>query len=166
MNFLVILRGPPASGKTTIAKKLCDKLSAYYISGDKILHEYGFDKINSEGLIGPENFLKANRIIAPEAIRNLDEGKIVVFDGNFYSRNEFTDLIGRIHYEYYVFTIKKSLSECIERDKKREHVVGAEKIKRIYNNLERDDYGTVIGTEKKSAVECAEEIISFLPSEK
>ena len=47
MSYYVIIRGPAASGKSTIAKKLAKELNAYYIHFDSVLARHKLDIIKT-----------------------------------------------------------------------------------------------------------------------
>jgi len=164
MNFFVIIRGPAGIGKTAIAKELAGRLSAHYMSVDLVLAENGLDLIKN-GIIKEENFLKSNEIIIPEVIRNLDAGKSVVLDGNFYHRFQIEDLIAKVHYECFVFTLKATLKNCIKRDNKRKEPLGEDNIRNMYELAARFSFGTFIETNGKTESEIVDEIMSLLPGE-
>ena len=82
MAYYIIIRGPLGIGKTTIADKLARELNGIHISIDKTLRENGLNKIEGDS-IPMKNFIKANEIILNIAKKDLREGKIIIFDGNF-----------------------------------------------------------------------------------
>lgn len=81
MSYSIIIRGPLGCGKTTIAKKLAEKINAHYFSIDQILQEHGLDKVDDPDAetIPAKNFIKANEIILPIALRELEQGRVVIF---------------------------------------------------------------------------------------
>jgi len=50
MSYYIIIRGPLAVGKSTIAKKLAEILKADYVPFDDLLHEYGLDRFGRGGM--------------------------------------------------------------------------------------------------------------------
>ena len=106
MSYCIIIRGPLGCGKSTIAKKLSKILKAKYFAVDKILDNHDLTKEQEAGFISQKSFIKANEIIARKAKLSLDNGKPVVFDGNFYWKSQIEDLISRLDFPHYVFTLK------------------------------------------------------------
>ena len=156
MNYIII-RGPLGIGKTTIAKKLAEKLKAEYISIDEILHENDLDKIEGE-CIPLNNFIKANEIALPQ----IEKGKTYIIDGNFYHKEQLEHLLKNLPGKHYVFTLKAPVEACIERDAQREKTYGEEAARAVHCLVLRFDYGIIIDTESKSAEEVTEELISAI----
>lgn len=162
MSYYIIIRGPLGCGKSTVAKKLAEKLKAEYFEVDRILDENNLIEDKEDGYISQKSFTKANEIIAPKAKNFLDKDKIVVFDGNFYRRSQIDDLIKRLNFPHYVFTLKVPLEICIERDKDREKTHGEDAVRAVYKKSTEFDYGTIIDI-TKPLDEAISEIISYLP---
>ena len=157
-----MIRGPLGVGKSTIAKKLTKILHAEYISIDSILDKYGLAKVDSD--YTPKDFIKANGCILPEAKNKLKQGKIVIFDGNFYFREQIEHLVKKLkNYKFYIFTLKAPLKVCIERDRKRKLSYGKEATEAIHNLVSRFNYGTLIDTSGKNIDQTIKEILSYLP---
>lgn len=112
MVFYIIIRGPLGCGKSTIAKRLARRLSATYISVDKILDVHHLTTQREAGYISQQSFLTANEIAITSAKKSLRTGKVVIFDGNFYWPSQLQDLIAKLDYPHYVFT---SLCSTISR---------------------------------------------------
>jgi len=162
-TYFIIIRGPAAVGKTTIAKILAEKLNANIIDIDKLLEKYGLDMVDpKQGQIDEKSLLKINEIVIPEAIKKLKQGKIIIFDGNFYSKNQLEHLINKIKFKSFVFTLKANVEECIERDKTRK-VLGEKNIRDVHKLVSKFDYGIIIDTNNKSTEKIVNEIISYLP---
>ena len=162
MNYYVIIRGPLGSGKSTLAERIAKKLKAEYVTFDRILDEHDLTKEKEAGYISQKSFKKANEIIAPKAKKLLDKGVPVVFDGNFYWRSQVDDLIARLDFPHYVFTLKAPLEVCIERDRTRKKTHGKDAARAVYKKVTEFDYGTVIDV-TKSLGKCVKEILSYLP---
>jgi len=160
MVYFIIIRGPLGIGKSTIAKKLSKILKAKYISLDRVLDKHDLDK--EEGYISQKNFLKANEISIPKAKKILNKGKIVVFDGNFYWKSQIKDLIEKLKYPNFIFTLKAPLSVCIERDSKRKKKLGMAAAKAVYKKSIKVKHGKIIDTENKTSSEVVKEIIYYL----
>jgi len=163
MAYFILIRGSLGIGKSTIAKKLSKVLNAEYFAVDRILDEYDLTKEWEEGYISQKSFLKANEIIASKAKKFLDKGKPVIFDGNFYWKSQIDDLIKKLNYPKYVFTLKAPLGVCIERDSKRKKVHGKDAAEAVYKKSTEFDYGVIIDISKKSVDQAVKEILSYLP---
>ncbi len=160
MTYYIIIRGPLAIGKTTIALELAKKLKAEYISMDKLLKELNLDNIDEkQGCISAKNFIKADEFILPKITEDLNNGKIMIIDGCFYHKEQINHLINNLNYKHYIFTLKASLETCIDRDKGRKKPHGAGAATAVHNLVNRFDYGIVIDTEDKDINKTVEEII-------
>ena len=162
MTFYVIIRGPLGCGKSTISKNLAMKLNAKYFSVDGVLEEYKLTKDKEDGYVSQKSFKKVNEIVASEAEQKLDAGTMVVFDGNFYWKSQIDDLISRLDYPHYVFTLKAPLNLCITRDKERIHTHGEGAAEAVYKKSTGFEYGTIIDV-TKPLQECIDEIMTYLP---
>ena len=101
MEYYIIIRGPLGCGKSTISKALAKRLKAEHFAVDRILDEFNLTKDKEKGYISQKSFFKANEIIAERAKKILDDGRSVVFDGNFYWKSQIDDLISRLDYTHY-----------------------------------------------------------------
>jgi tRNA uridine 5-carbamoylmethylation protein Kti12 len=158
----IIIRGPLGVGKSTIARELAKKLKGEYFEVDDILERNNLDKGEKDGYIFQKNFKKANEIIVPKAKRALNIGKSVIFDGNFYWKSQIKDLINRLNFPSYTFTLKLPLKRCIERDKNRAKPLGKDAVKAIYKKVISFDYGIDININKKTEKEVIKEILTRL----
>src|SRR3989338_2143400 len=132
MSFYIIIRGPLGCGKTTVSKKLSDILRAKHFIIDKTLYQHNLGNEWEEGYISQKSFIKANELIAPQAKSLLEKGTPVIFDGNFYWKRQMNDLIKRLKFPHYIFTLKSSLDICIERDNERKKPHGKEATEAVY----------------------------------
>ena len=162
MKYYIIIRGPLGCGKSTISEKLAKKLNAKHIVYDRILDKYNLTGDKEEGMISRKSFLKANKIAVIEAKKILDRDKPVIFDGNFYWREQINNLIKNLKYKYYVFTLKADLKVCIGRDSKRSKVYGKYAAEAVYNAVAKFEYGMIIDNNSKTVNEVVREIISYL----
>jgi len=163
MSYYIIIRGPLGCGKSTIAKKLAQKLDAEYMGVDEVLEERGLDKVPPDApCIPSENFIKANEIIIPSAREKLSGGKVVIFDACWYHKEAIEHLINNLQFPYYVFTIKASLEVCIKRDAGRAKTHGEDAARAVYGLVSRLDYGTNIDA-SDSLDKTIDEILSYLP---
>lgn len=160
-QILIILRGAPASGKTTIGKNLRDfRNKIIWLKVDN------FKPFFSEDL---EETLPAVNETALATLKYLlDQGNSVIFEGIFrnpiyiekameYAKNKN---IACIFYQ-----LSCSLKTLQERDEVREGIkegcrkpLGDEVIEKIYNELENKkiDGAIALDTENKSLQECIE----------
>ncbi|MDO8459549.1 MAG: AAA family ATPase [Nanoarchaeota archaeon] len=168
MSYFIIIRGPLGIGKSSVAKELSEILNAEYISMDSIIEELGLDKVpETEECIPAKSFIKADEYILPKIKKKLAEGKIVVFDGNFYHKEQIEHLLNDLsNYKHYIFTLKAPLKVCIERDKQRAKPYGKWAAMAVHNLVSRFDYGTIINTENKNLHQVVKEILSYLPKPK
>ena len=162
MTYYIIIRGPLGCGKSTIAERLSKILKAKYFAVDRVLDEHNLTKEREDGYISQKSFIKANEIIAPEVKKILDSKKIVVFDGNFYWKSQIDDLIERLNYSHYVFTLKAPLEVCIKRDSLREKTHGEDAARAVYKKSTEFTYGTIIDI-NRPLDECVKNILSYLP---
>jgi shikimate kinase len=160
MVYFIIIRGPLGIGKSTIAKALAQLLKAEYISFDKVLKENGLDKEDNDFI--PEDFIKANEIVLPKVKDSLEKDKIVVFDGNFYFKEQIEHLKENLPYKGHIFDLKAPIETCIERDSKRKRVYGEKATREVYELVAKFDYGIKINTDKKTEGEVTMEILSSL----
>lgn len=156
MNLLIIIRGPLGVGKTTVARKLAKLLNADYISVDEILSANNLDIIDEKINCIPEsNFLKANNIIVSK-IKN----KSIIVDGNFYYQDQIEDLIKKISFKSFVFTLTALLELCLKRDLERKNSYGNEATTAVYNLVSKFNYGEIIDTANFTVEETVKNIIS------
>jgi shikimate kinase len=162
MSYYVIIRGPLGIGKSTIAIALAKILRAEHISMDKVLEENGLDKVDDN--FTPEDFIKADDIVLPKVKEDLKKGKVVIFDGCFYFKEQIEHLEKSIPAKGYTFSLKAPVEVCIDRDSKRKRVYGKDAAIAVHEMVSRFDYGTSINTEKKTAEQVVKEILSHLPT--
>ena len=162
MTYYIIIRGPLGSGKSTISSKLSKKLHAEHFSIDRVLDEYSLTKDKEEGYISQKSFKKANELIFPKIKKTLDNGKIAIIDGNFYWKSQVEDLMERLKYPHYVFTLNAPVDVCINRDSKRENPHGECAARVVHKKSTEFAHGHVIDVTKSLEAEL-KEILSYLP---
>lgn len=160
MTYYVIIRGPLGCGKTTLAKALSKKLNARYFAIERVLDEHNLEEWEN-GYISVKSFIRANEIAAKEARKELNKGVLIVFDGNFYHKSQIDDLIERLDFPHYVFTLKAPLEVCIERDKNREKTHGKHAAEAVYKKSTSFGYGHAIDI-TKPLDEAIKEILKIL----
>lgn len=161
MTYYIIIRGPLASGKSSISKELSRRINGKYFAIDTVLDDNKLSKKKEDGYISQKSFKKVNEIISSGS-RNLLNTKIpVIFDGNFYWKSQIEDLRNKLDFPHYVFTLKAPLEVCIDRDSKRNKSYGELAVKEVYEKSNSFDYGIMIDV-TKPLKECVDEIISYL----
>lgn len=118
MRWCILVRGPLGVGKSTVSEALARALGGQHISIDRILDERRLERWD-EDRIALESFLNANRFAVQEAQLTMDAGHPVIFDGNFYWKEQITDLTQRLPGPTCVFTLSAPLDVCIARDRLR-----------------------------------------------
>ncbi len=160
MQFLVIIRGAPASGKTTIAKKLRDfKNKIVWLKVDNFK-----DFFSGNASLREQKYVDECALTTLKYL--LDEGFSVVMEKIFFDPFIIPLVIEEARERNIVakvFQIKCSLAVLQERDKNRPGIkegcrkpLGDQVIERIYNQLEKTFYpgAIVLDTVKLSEEEC------------
>lgn len=158
MSYYIIIRGPLGSGKSTISEHLSKELGAKHYAVDRVLDELELTKDKEEGYISQKSFFKANEIIAKKAKKILDNGKPIIFDGNFYWKSAIDDLVNRLDYKHYIFTLIASVETCIQRDNDRAKTHGKDAAFVVHKKSTSFRYGLEINTEGKTVDETLNEI--------
>ncbi len=153
LGYYLIIRGSLASGKSTISKALAKELNAEHILVDRVLDEFDLTKDKEEGYISQKSFFKVNEIVSERAKKLLNNNKPVIFDGNFYWKSCIEDLISRLNYPHYVFTLKAPVETCINRDDERGKTHGEDAARAVYKKSTSFEYGIPIETKGKSVEE-------------
>ncbi|MFH0853550.1 MAG: AAA family ATPase [bacterium] len=164
MSYYIILRGSAGVGKTTIAKKLADKLSGVYFSIDEILQELGLDD-STKYCVPESQLLKAQDKIIPQAKNYLDNDRVVIFDAAYYFQSQIDNLEKRLPSKKFIFTLDAGLGECIKRDKQRTKPIGEESVKAVHYLVSKLTVGKTIHTDDKNADQVADEIIQVISSD-
>jgi len=162
MSYYIIIRGPLGCGKSTTSEELSKRINGKHFAIDRVLDDNNLLGDKEEGYVSQESFKKANEIASEEAIKLLEKNIPVVFDGNFYWESQVDDLIERLDFPHYVFTLKAPLEVCIDRDGKRDKTHGEMAAKVVHKKSAEFDYGTLIDV-TRPLQECLDEIISYLP---
>ncbi len=162
MSFYIIIRGPLGCGKSTIAKKIAEKLGAEYFEIDRVLSENKLEDEWEDGYISQKSFIRVNEIIAPLAMQSLNKKRPVVFDGNFYWQSQAEDLINRLDFPHFVFTLKAPLQVCLARDLKRKKTHGKDAVEAVYKKSTEFDCGFLIDI-NKPLESCLKDILTYLP---
>ena len=140
MSHYVVVRGPLASGKTTVAERLARTLGGDRISIDSILEEHDLERWE-DGYVSERSFLEANEVAIRTAAPRLERGIPIVFDGNFYWRSVIDDLVRRLPAPHLVVTLRVPVELCLARDAERDRPLGPESVRDVYRKATEFDYG-------------------------
>lgn len=151
MSRLIIMRGLPASGKSTRAKEIVKEFgNVVRINRDslrKMLHFDTWSGVN-EGLT-----IKAQKALVEEFIAN--SNRVVIIDDtnlNLGTLESWKQYAKGKEIEFKVITMDTPIAECIKRDKKRENGVGSDVIINmarktgLYNSVFKDILVDIDGT--------------------
>ena len=164
MSYFVIIRGPLGVGKSTIAKKLSKFLNAEYVDIDKILRKNNLDKVKPGAeCIPAKNFIKADDLVLPGLKNKIHKGKIVIFDACFYHKKHIEDIVRKLPFRHFIFTLKAPVEVCIERDSKRKKIHGKLAAIAVHHLVTKFNYGIVTDTNNKTPDETLQEIKKHLP---
>lgn len=166
MQRLIILRGAPASGKSTIAK-------SYRNFEEKIawLKVDNFKDFFAEDSSATLNYVNGATTSTLEYL--LKERFSVVVEGVFQDTKALDDALGiarNLEVSVRVFELEVSLETLIKRDYVREGVpeglrkpLGAKTITKIYETLKTNPYNTAIklNTEENNLEDCKKIIDSY-----
>jgi len=141
-NFLIILVGLPASGKTTFAVKLKKKLESYFQKKVKIIDP---DRIRDQ--IFPNDFDFKNEPLIREknvqSVRNqLIKGHIVISDDlNYYSsmRHDLKLIADSLNIKFFIIHITTPFKLCLKRNEERGKPIPDEVIHNIYSKFDNFD---------------------------
>ncbi len=161
--MIIIIRGPAAVGKSTIAKFVAKRIKAHHISFDDILSEHKLDIIEGDGISG-ENFIRGNEI-ALDLIKQL-KPKAIVLDGCFYRDEQMKHVLKNFIGRHFIFTLKAKVEDCIKRNKERGSAMSEEAIYDVFKLVSKKDYGIIINTSGKTINQVTQEILSHLPLKK
>lgn len=156
---VIVLRGVPGSGKSTIAKSYRNLQSKFvWLKVDNFKDFFAED--SSEAL----EYVNGAAVVTLEYL--LENGFSVVMDGVFQdtsSIDKAEEVASKLNVPVRVFELKASLETLVHRDKSREGVreklrpqLGDKTIRNIFQVLKDNPYKKAINldTEKNSVVEC------------
>ena len=139
-SYFAVIRGPLGIGKTTVAERLAARVGGEYLSIDRILDEPGMEEWE-DGYVSLRSFLRVNEIAAGPARVSLAAGTPVILDGNFYYVAQIRDLIDRLPYLNFVFTLQAPLEVCLDRDRHRARPLGEEGVRDVYAKSTSFEWG-------------------------
>lgn len=131
MSKLIVMCGLPASGKSTLTKKLRVEYDAIVLSSDELRQE----------LLGDVNKQDSNVNIFEEmnkrARNHIKDGKNVIYDATNINRKRRVHLItNEIQAdEKHIYYLNTSIVKCYYNDSNRDRKVGYEVIDKMYRNL-------------------------------
>ena len=95
-------------------------------------------------------------------VANFHKGINSIVDGNFYHKNQLTNLIERLPCPHHAFTLAASLDTCIERDAQRREPHGEAAADAVYRLVTRFDHGHLINTDSLSVKETIARVLSHI----
>lgn len=132
MNKLIMMVGLPASGKSTIAKKIAIKENAIIHASDELRKElFDDENVNDKN---NELFVELHKRIK----KDLYEGKNVVYDAtniHYKRRKSFLDELNKLNIYKECVVIATPYEECLKQNKLRERQVPDYVIKKMYLNF-------------------------------
>lgn len=137
---LVILVGPPASGKSTWGDKFAKKNNIKRVSTDEIRAEIGSGEADQS--VSPAAFFLARQRVSAE----LGAGRSVMIDATSVNKKARKDWINlaRGHGAYVIaVAFEVPREELLKRDAQRPRHVGEEVIDRFLNKYQRPTVGEV-----------------------
>ncbi|MCD6248446.1 MAG: AAA family ATPase [Hadesarchaea archaeon] len=143
--MIVVLCGPPASGKSTIARELARRLK-----GSKVITSDEFKR-------------KTYKHVFEEAERLAGKVKYLILNGTFYKRvwQERAREIGREKKErVLIVRITCPLKICVERNRKRKNPIPERVVRIIHREFEEPRADTTIDTKDTSPDDAVETIIA------
>lgn len=164
-GFYVVIRGPLGCGKTTIAKKLAKAIKGDYLAVDQVMADHDWDHAIPNGYIPAKSFIQANSVIAQKAQKAVKKNRPIVIEGNFYWKSVTKDLIRKLGFQPYFFTLKAPIKICILRDQNRRGTIGEDAVRAVYKKTTKFDVGIKINVEKP-VEESVKAILSHLPKSK
>ena len=163
MSYVILIRGPLGSGKTTISKKLAQILHAKYIPIDNVLHKLRLDKVPPKAeCIPAKNFIQAEKTLIQKITEELKRGKVVIIDACFYHKEAITFFLKNLPSPQYVFTLKAPVEICIKRDKERTKTHGEDAARAVHYLVSKFNYGKIIDVSKGGADKAVKEIFGSL----
>lgn len=163
MSYCVVIRGPAAVGKTTVAGAVARAAQGLHLCFDEVMAEHGLDTIKGDG-IPATNFIKADDIVVPVVVNALQQGKVVVLDGCFYREEQLKDLKARIKSKIIIFTLHASVDKCLERNAARNNALSEDAVRAVHALVSKKDHGKVIETDAMTFTDVVAAILASLPS--
>ncbi len=139
MRKLILLRGIPASGKSTFIKN--NKLEKYTVSSDNIRLLYNAPKTNilGEEYITQDKNRKVWKLIFELVESRMRDGETTIVDATHLSNKtlkRYVQLANKYRYDINVVSFEEKLEICIQRDKNRGYRrVGLEVINKMYDSF-------------------------------
>ncbi len=145
MSYFVVVRGPLGIGKTAVSERLAQVIGAKYVSMDKILDEPGVEEWDEKaGHYSERCFTRTNELAVGRTEASIYQGTPMIFDGNFYWKSQIIDLLNRLKFPHWVFTLTAPIEVCVQRDSQRDPPHGREATERVYAKSTEFDWGIAI----------------------
>jgi tRNA uridine 5-carbamoylmethylation protein Kti12 len=138
-NFLIILVGLPASGKSTFAFKLKELLESNFPQKVKIIDPDIIRDRNFPNSFDFRNEPKIREKNIKLVKEYLSQGKIVISDDlNYYSsmRHDLKLIADSLNIKFYILHISTPLKLCLKRNKERGYPIPNKVIENIYSKFD------------------------------
>ncbi len=162
MSTLIVLRGPPACGKTTVAHLLRERLAPAIRLSVDALRYLGLPRV-----LTPEDLRAAEAGAVDLALRELGRGRTAIVDSVF--DDPLTVMEVRIRVEaaghrVFVVTLRADVEEAVARNAARGPLdaMDAERLREVHTDFP-DVPGLVLGTSERLPEEVADAIVGALP---
>jgi tRNA uridine 5-carbamoylmethylation protein Kti12 len=173
--ILMVLIGLPASGKTTLAHSLCERLSRLSLFSNCISidpDQYRREVMGEvylpekENQVQEEKFNQIRRAINPSTL-------IIIDDLNYYKsmRHSLFQIAGDAHIPYSSVFLKTNLNFCLENNRNRKRPLSEDLMREISTKLDTpgetykwDIPSIILNPEKQSLDQMVDQLISLLDS--
>lgn len=160
-GYYLIIRGPPAVGKTEVADQLRATLKGKTVHID--IDKLRMMPYRAGG--SPEEKRLANRNAISLCQNFVESGYRVILEELFYEKELVEEVEQALPYPHTKFFLKASLETCLERNFGREYQLKAEQMERLYhqvNSLSLPEEVIII-TDNKKIEDIVNEIMGYLP---
>lgn len=142
MKYLLLLRGIPASGKSTFIEK--NHLTPYTVSSDAIrllFQSPVLDEPTATLIISQKNDRRVWEFLYQRVEEKMSRGEFIVIDAMNINVSNWKKLVEKYDYKAFVYQFNESVDTCIKRNKLREEY------KRVPQEVIRSAYDRMMSTD-------------------